>query len=265
MKVTVGADPEVFLGKNGVFVSAHNLVPGTKAEPHHIFKGAVQVDGMAAEFNIDPAENEDEFMFNLDVVLGQLKEIVPDYDFLQQASVSFNEEFMAEIPFYALELGCEPDYNAYTGEVNTKPDGKTLKRTAGGHIHIGGFESDNPFESFHYSQMRNIIRALDQTVGVASLIWDKDDERRSLYGQAGAFRPKTYGVEYRTLSNAWIFSKPLQKYVFRTVQSAVNHVINGTWKTFYGAENIINHSDREKIKILFPLVWEEVNDLLLTK
>ena len=85
-KILVGADPELFLAKNGQFVSAHNLLPGTKYEPFPVKSGAIQVDGMAAEFNIDPVENEDSFLSSLETVLTQLKSMVPDYDFCKPPS-----------------------------------------------------------------------------------------------------------------------------------------------------------------------------------
>jgi hypothetical protein len=64
--ILIGADPELFVfTRSGKPVSAHDLIPGTKYEPHEVGNGAVQVDGVAAEFNIDPAANEDEFFFNI--------------------------------------------------------------------------------------------------------------------------------------------------------------------------------------------------------
>ena len=62
MQLLLGADPEAFvvLKDGGIPVSAHGLLPGTKDKPFPVEKGAVQVDGMAAEFNIEPAATEDE-------------------------------------------------------------------------------------------------------------------------------------------------------------------------------------------------------------
>ena len=54
-QILVGCDPEVFVAKGGKFISAHGMIPGTKKAPHKVERGAVQVDGMALEFNIDPA------------------------------------------------------------------------------------------------------------------------------------------------------------------------------------------------------------------
>ena len=54
-KILVGCDPEVFVKQNGVFKSAFGLIKGDKKNPQKIRNGAVQVDGMALEFNIDPA------------------------------------------------------------------------------------------------------------------------------------------------------------------------------------------------------------------
>ena len=53
--ILIGCDPEVFVKQNGVFRSAHGLIRGDKKNPQKIRSGAVQVDGMALEFNIDPA------------------------------------------------------------------------------------------------------------------------------------------------------------------------------------------------------------------
>jgi len=47
---------------------------------------------------------------------------------------------------------------------------------------------------------------MDLYLGVPSVLMDKGELRKQLYGKAGAYRMKPYGVEYRTLSNFWIFS-----------------------------------------------------------
>ena len=80
---SVGADPEVFLGKGSQFVSAHDQLPGDRGNPHKVDKGAVQVDGMAAEFNIDPANDFEGFKSNLDTVQGVMKSMIGDLNFIE--------------------------------------------------------------------------------------------------------------------------------------------------------------------------------------
>ena len=58
MNILIGADPELFVMKNGKFHSADDLIPGSKDEPYPVENGAVKVDGMALEFNIRPALDE---------------------------------------------------------------------------------------------------------------------------------------------------------------------------------------------------------------
>jgi hypothetical protein len=261
-KITVGADPEVFLGLKGQFVSAHNLLPGTKWDPFPVNKGAIQVDGMAAEFNIDPAEDEESFISNLDIVLSQLKEFVPDHEVLPTPSVTFTKDFLKDIPLQALVLGCDPDFNAYTRGVNPRPNGNKPMRTAGGHVHIGGFESDNIYEANHFNDMCRLSTAMDQTIGVYSVLWDKDDKRRSMYGNAGTFRPKTYGMEYRTLSNAWLFNKKLQGFVYRGVLEAVGLMDDRKWLAKNTARLIIARSDRNNDFFKGNTKADEVRDIL---
>lgn len=242
---TVGADPEVFIGADGMFVSAHDKLPGTKRNPHPVNLGAVQVDGMAAEFNIDPAHNFEEFQNNLDAVQKQLKEMIgADYDFLQFSTVTFDEEFTKDIPIQSLALGCESDFNGWTGSDNPKPDATTLMRTAGGHAHIGGFFVSDEWDFDHFLSCGRLARILDETVGVYSLLWDNDDQRRELYGKAGSFRPKKYGMEYRSLSNKWIFKPELVKLVYDGVEEALDKWYMTGYEPDEKYRHIIDTSDR---------------------
>lgn len=242
---TVGADPELFIGKGGVAASAYGLIEGDKKNPQPVKNGAVQVDGMALEFNIDPAKNFKEFNNNLDSVLGQMMDMVPDYHVIPEASVMFPKELMESQPEEAIELGCEPDFNGYSMEANPRPDQSGNMRTAGGHIHIGGFFTNNPMDDVHFSSCQRLARILDEELGIYSILWDKDDKRRSMYGQATCFRPKTYGMEYRTLSNSWLFSKKRQKFVFDAVNRSLRRMFDQNDEVDYRCVHIINDSVRD--------------------
>lgn len=227
MKITIGADPELFVTQDGKFRSAHGLIPGTKDTPFKVEGGAVQVDGMALEFNIDPVDNADDFVRNINVVMDQMREMVPGYEFAVVPSCKFNGNHFRAQPDEAKELGCTPDYNAYTLEENPRPDNKTTMRTASGHIHIGGFETDDPMSDEHMIRCATLVKQLDCYLGLPSLLWDRDVTRRKMYGAAGAFRPKPYGVEYRVLSNAWLLNENRMRFVFAQTVHAVNDLIGG--------------------------------------
>ena len=142
-------------------------------------------------------------------------------------------------------MGCEPDYNAYTISKNLKPDSSTLFRTAGGHLHVGGFFTNSPFNGGHMDTSARLARILDEKIGVYSLIWDKDDKRRSLYGQAGAFRPKYYGMEYRSLSNAWLFNKNVIKFIYDGFEEAIELMFDLDYEPNPEIPWIINNSNRQ--------------------
>lgn len=258
MNFTIGADPEIFMSLNGNFVSANDIIPGNKAEPHKVNKGAVQVDGMALEFNIDPANDLDEFMENLEIVQTQLKEMLPQgSDFIKDATVFFDKDFYKRVPQKAKILGCEPDYNAYTMDVNKKPNQKMLLRTAGGHIHIGGFETFYPHDTPHMKLCGRLSRILDETVGIYSVLWDKDTFRRKMYGQAGSFRPKMYGLEYRPLSNAWIFNKNLVSFIYAGVVESLEKFFDPKYEPHPECRHIIDQSIQDH-----PLLNNRVGNMV---
>lgn len=254
---TFGADPEFFVAKKGVPVSAHGLVPGTKAAPMPVKGGAVQVDGMALEFNIDPAKDPERFAFNLDLVLNQIMKMVPNYEVYGGCVANFGVDYIKAQPKEASELGCNPDYNAYTGLANPRPDVDTPFRTAAGHIHIGWTNNVDPMDPGHFKACQRVVKQLDRYVGVPSLFWDMDVKRRELYGKAGAFRPTHFGVEYRVLSNAWLL-KPdhnyfLRKYVIHQSIEAIKALFDDPEdcdNDMFGktASEIINNSDLESAK-----------------
>lgn len=252
---TVGADPEFFVAKGGKPVSAHGLVPGNKKNPMKVRKGAVQVDGMALEFNIDPASTQEEFVTNLDVVLKTILGMVPGYEMFDKPVAEFGAAYIKKQPDEAKMLGCEPDFNAYTKDANPRPDADTPFRTASGHVHIGWTNGVDPHDPGHFEACCTLSKMLDLRLGVASLIWDKDKKRRQLYGQAGCFRPKSYGMEYRVLSNAWLNPAlpHLRKFVFGETVKAVGDLFANeeAWNTKIGglsAKDILSLTDPDKEK-----------------
>jgi len=225
--VMIGADPEMFLRRDNTFVSAHGLIPGTKENPHQVNRGAVQVDGMAVEFNINPANNVASFRANIRGVRNQLEKMLEGYEVVAKPIAYFTDEYMRSQPKEALELGCEPDFNAYTGQSNPRPNGEVNFRTAGGHVHIG-WTTDVPKDHpDHVEACRMLARELDYYIGVPSMFWDGDNGRREMYGQAGAFRPKSYGMEYRSLSNAWLNDERIITFVFNQAQRAFRKLARG--------------------------------------
>jgi hypothetical protein len=245
MEITVGADPEVFVSKNGSFFPAIGLVPGTKTDPFKVEKGAVQVDGLALEFNIDPAKSYEEFQENIDVVSTKLRSMVPDYEFMKTPAITLSRLHKAIIPKKDLMIGCSADFNAYSEELNDGPPQDSDVRAAGGHVHIGGFFTPHTTTGQKYALSCRLARLMDRYVGVYSVLWDKDDLRRKIYGKAGACRLKNYGIEYRTLSNQWIFSKTLTKFVYDQTIKAVNGLMNDEDVHTAFFANIINNSDRK--------------------
>lgn len=242
----LGCDPEVFVKKNGTFLSAHGLIKGDKKNPFPVRNGAVQVDGMALEFNIAPASTEDEFALFVQDVFNQMKLMVPDYEVVATPVAHFTPEYMKEQPAEALELGCDPDFNAWEGgNPFVKPNALRPMRTASGHIHIGWTDKDASQEDGNV-----VAKQMDFFLALPSLMYDNDVERRSMYGKAGCVRYKPYGVEYRTLSNAWLKSEKLMRWVYRNTMSGLAALNEGrVLADKYGdIQAIINNSDVKAAK-----------------
>lgn len=221
---TFGADPEGFIfNDKDEPVPAALFIPGTKHEPHKVKQGAIQVDGMAAEYNIDPAKTYSEFVDNNEAVISQLKTFLPKgYKLKFLPSVTFSQEVFDTTEDEYKELGCSADFNAWTSEVNPPPHpDNPLMRCAGGHLHIG-WTADEELSTDHINNCNDLVKQLDWYLGMWSLRCDPDTNRRSLYGKAGACRYKPYGVEYRVLSNFWVANASMRLEMWNRMVGAIN-------------------------------------------
>lgn len=276
-----GCDPEIFLKNNGKPASAHGLIPGNKKNPFKTPTGAIQVDGMACEFNTDPVPSEDFETFNAHIVavIKELRSRVPENLSLSIEPVQeFGKEFLDTQPDEAKELGCDPDWNAYTLAPNPRPDAdNTTFRTGAGHVHIG-WGADIPTDNEeHIAICAGFVKMLDCTVGLFMTYIDREPRRRELYGKAGAMRPKPYGVEYRTPSNVWIRNRNTRYLVHHLMNLAIAYHRNGyVPQSLYGGLSqeevvrIINEGDHEKAKLVLNSLlndgytnqrkWEKVKE-----
>ena len=245
----IGTDPELFVSKDGKLVSGHDLIKGDKADPFKVKYGAVQVDGTALEFNIDPASSEQEWMRNIDTVMTILAEMIPGYKLETIPVAEFGFEYLRSLPETATELGCSPDYDAYLVATNPRPNGELPFRSAAGHIHFGIPETggEAPVEDSDYiGWLATKVRELDFYLALPSLFYDADTKRRELYGKAGAFRPKRYGMEYRTLSNQWLGSDDLKRWAYRASQYAMEQIDRGVslFDKYGDIQAVVNKSDK---------------------
>ncbi len=233
-EILLGCDPELFVRNTvtGQYRSGHDLIPGTKDNPYMVKGGAIQVDGVACEFNTNPASTREEFLKNIlqvrsrmeQMVLSSLSETSDRAELFHLAATPtafFDREYFDSLPEEVRRLGCTPDFDAYTEKANKPPETTEPFRTGSGHIHIGWGEYFDQYSDDHLSTCRDLVKQLDAVLFPLSYLWDADEKRRELYGKKGSFRPKTYGVEYRPLSNAWLNSKENIFKVFDTAKGAV--------------------------------------------
>ena len=221
MSFTLGADPECFLiDAAGSFISAIDLVGGTKEHPIPLPIGegfAVQEDNVALEYNVPPAASKDQFVNNINKVMSYLSDQMGQKGlYLSRASATlFPEEQLVD--HRARTFGCDPDFNAWReGKANRRPKATDATlRTCGGHIHVG-------YKFTSQEEVIKFIKYCDLFLGVPSVLLDDGALRKELYGKAGAFRFKSYGCEYRTLSNFWVVDPAYTAWAWSATEMAMD-------------------------------------------
>lgn len=198
----LGADPEVFLvNMKGNPHSAEGLFGGTKREPkpmeglpHGYF---IQEDNVAAEFNVPATPDVAEWARSLQEGLKYIRAVAKKHKLKPFLSPALEFPMAQLMTPHAQELGCDPDFNAWTQDKNPRPRPPERMRTAAAHIHVSWDHPDD-------EQRWEFVRAMDVFLGLPSILATDPNPRRRLYGKAGACRLKPYGVEYRVLDNFYM-------------------------------------------------------------
>jgi hypothetical protein len=200
---SIGADPEFFIldNLNQKIKNAEFYIKGTKEFPFGL-KNEIfcLLDGVTVEINPKPAESKQEFVDNILEAKYLVDLLLPeDFNLLEITTAVLDESELTE---NSRVVGCDPDYNVYTGDVNPKPVIQNYF-FAGGHIHIGKQMTD--FEK--YDIIENLDKHLLPYVNLLEKQYqnkfEKGIRKKVQYGKKGNYRNKSYGLEYRSVSNKW--------------------------------------------------------------
>lgn len=220
--ITIGADPELFIkdSRTGGVVPICGLLGGTKDEPKPLEElgdgYSVQEDNVMAEFNIPPCTNYEAFSRSVLRGVSAVESLVRTSS-NNVLALDFAGERLFPVEMLrspqARQFGCSADFDAYARGAAHQPirpiqleDEGGAWRFAGGHVHIG-YDNPNSIPDYVVAQMCDVV------LGLPSVALDEQPKRRELYGTPGRYRPTPYGIEYRTLSNFWIFDRTLSQQI----------------------------------------------------
>ena len=232
--ITLGTDPELFLQKDNKIISAIGKIGGSKSEPQPISDNGhfIQEDNVAIEYNIPACKTINDWIFHHNFVKDYLEVLASGMGCtlaIQPIATLEDSELDNDMARLA---GCTPDFDVWNECINEPVDlSITNKRSAGGHISVG-------WDDFTQDQQLDIIKAMDATLGLESVLLDNDTERKKLYGKAGCFRFTAFGIEYRSLSNFWIKTDESLKWAWNTTMKAIDLVNSGK------IEEVKKHGDR---------------------
>ena len=108
-----------------------------------------------------------------------------------------------------------------------------------------GYDNPSDQESF------TIGKFFDLFVTLPAMLLEPDNDRRKMYGKAGAMRLKPYGLEMRTLSSFFASSDELLDFVFNQTAKALEEYKKGEIAIDFFSESIceaINNNSKSFIK-----------------
>lgn len=223
--ITIGSDPEygVIDIETGTPISCVGLLGGTKEKPIDIGNGCTKMeDNVAAEITIPPVTNELDFINY--IVYG--RSVVDDH--LLESGCKTVATSTLKYPLSQLktkeaqEFRCVEALDVYTRDeiMPPKVSEDYNMRSFGAHIHIG-WKGEKSAKTF-----LPLIYMLDAYLSLPALFIDNDRKRRELYGKAGEFRIKPYGIEYRSLGGGMLESTDRLSWIFTRTMEVIDAINN---------------------------------------
>jgi Phage phiEco32-like COOH.NH2 ligase-type 2 len=224
----IGCDPEIFLTDlKGNVVGSERVVPkeglSSRDKPdertyYYGAAGSVVRDGVQLELHPVQSSCRANVSNNIQAAMRRLRQELQKPQHAGRFKVSFadvvqvQKKELESLSPESRRLGCMPSLSVYKPPkalLRVNPD-TYRKRSGGGHIHMSGGSLPTLLAS--PEKTRNLVWMLDVFVGNTCVLIDRSPHaaaRRRLYGRAGEFRLPSYGIEYRTLSNFWLYAYPL--------------------------------------------------------
>jgi hypothetical protein len=206
----IGTDVELFSRQpDGVIIPAPVYHEVGKGE------GDIHADNACMEIAMPPCSTEDQFVETVLEGKRRVEEVIGSYNLVPQWTPSawVPEQFLTDSR--VLLSGCDPDFNAYTMKQNPRVEFEDGLRSAGGHVHIS-YDGPN-VPAIH----KLILKEFEIRQGFYGVLIDRDKARTKLYGRAGSYRPKGYGLEIRSPSNWWLEKEEYIRMTFRSAKAAV--------------------------------------------
>lgn len=252
---TFGTDIEFALVDKDTdkLISAVNRIGGTKQFPLQIASEIYrQEDNVAAELSMEPTKTWPLLRNRIMRGKSALEKYVSSQNLkIKALSSGIYDDDQLTTP-ESREFGCSPTLNAYTKNFNQLPCAEdTNLRTFGFHLHIG-FPQTAEINTFKLSDICRYIIYCDAFLGIPSIIMDRDNRRRELYGKAGEFRSKKINedkkeiliIEYRVLGGNLLFNTKTTTHVFKLLEKAIkNFNMNTKLPEDKTIRNIINTAD----------------------
>ena len=247
--VSLGADPEAFLMRDGVIVGSEKVIPPSLGIGDVVVRDGVQIElhPQARSYPSGVTGGIGQIFKQLQVLLDKTPEIQVCF----KPVIEVSETELESLSDESRLLGCKPSQNIY-GFRTPDVDGKIIRtRSAAGHVHLG-LEGTSIYEPEAGIDFRTrLVPAFDIVLGNTCVMIDTDPSqrvRRKLYGRPGEYRLPQYGLEYRTLSNFWLRSPALAEFVMGMANTIVG-IIHTTLKD--SGENLEG-------ELLAPVDWRRI-------
>jgi hypothetical protein len=252
--VMLGSDPELLLKKTINTIEKSFPIIGLlghgKNNPLHIDDSGfrtLQEDNVALEYTTHPTSNKADFLTEQKAMfkIAKAKAIEFGLTVDNRCATSFDHNML--LSKEAKTFGCEATLNAYTNTENTSPDTNVTFRSAGGHVHIS-YDNPTTEKSLEIAKLLDLVYITSENRPINA----GENSRRQLYGKAGEVRLKSYGVEWRVPSNAWVFNDEDINWIWNTVEKAFELYENGS-RVKYSKYSTIQEAIDSNRTLQFPI------------